>query len=438
MTVQDIQPFIAIPKVTMPENFELDNGTFLVKMYEEHGPIFRGEHWGREVVFMVGPEANRFIMTSNRQHFSHGLGWGQMMSVLELFGNGLLTMDGPEHAHHRRLMNPAFTVSYMDRYLPVIHQVVQRRVAEWTEQGEVDIFDEMRKITFDIAAGALMGLEQGNEVDRFRDIYYTLLNLGAILEEGEDGGPHIAKLHAELNSMLIPQIEARRRNPTDDVLGLLVQARDSNGEPLSEQQLIAHANILLVAGHETSTSLGSWLLTQLLQYPDYLQRVLEEQTAILGDQSEPPTLEQIKQMKVLHNALSETERLFPPVPHGPRGVVEDFSFAGYHVPAGSNVYYAIAASHRIPSIFKDPERFDPDRFAEPRNEDRKQPYSLVGFGGGPRICIGINLAQIEIKAFASHVLRNYQVELLPGQDLRQVYGATGMPLNGIRMRIRAR
>ncbi len=76
--------------------------------------------------------------------------------------------------------------------------------------------------------------------------------------------------------------------------------------------------------------------------------------------------------------------------------------------------------------------------AEPRNEDRKQPYSLVGFGGGPRICIGINLAQIEIKAFASHVLRNYQIELLPGQDLRQVYGATGMPLNGIRMRIRAR
>lgn len=438
MTVEEIQPFVAIPQVTMPPNYEFDNGSFLVDMYEQYGPIFRGDHWGREVVFMVGPEANRFVMTSNRKHFSHRLGWGQMMSVLELFGNGLLTMDGQEHSYNRRLMNPAFTISYMDRYLPVIHQVVKQRLSEWAAQEEVDIFDELRKITFDIAAGTLIGLEQGNEVDRFREIYYNLLNLGATLEEGQDSSAPLMKLHNELNSMLIPQIEARRRQPTDDVLGLLVQARTSEGQPLSDEQLIAHANILLVAGHETSTSLASWMLALLVQNPDYLQRVMAEQEEILGDQSEPPSLDQIKQMKQLHNALSETERLFPPVPHGPRGVVEDFNFAGYHVPAGSNVYYAIAASHRLPSIFAEPDRFDPDRFAEPRNEDRKNPYALVGFGGGPRICIGINLAQIEIKAFISHLLRNYRVDLLPGQTLMQVYGATGMPVNGIQMRISPR
>jgi cytochrome P450 len=88
------------------------------------------------------------------------------------------------------------------------------------------------------------------------------------------------------------------------------------------------------------------------------------------------------------------------------------------------------------SIFAESEKFDPDRFAPPREEDKKTPYSLVGFGGGPRICIGINFAQVEIKALASYVLRHVDLEVLPDQDIRQVYGATGMPINGIRMRVR--
>src|SRR5262249_39777357 len=155
--------------------------------------------------------------------------------------------------------------------------------------------------------------------------------------------------------------------------------------------LIAHTNILLVAGHETSTSLGSWLLYLLVENPDYLQRVLDEQTTLLGNNNPSTlTLDEIKRMKVLDNALSEAERLYPPVGNAPRGVLESFEFNGYTVPAGTFVYCGIVGSHLIPSIFADPTRFDPDRFAPPREEDKKMPYALVGFGGGPRICIGIN------------------------------------------------
>jgi cytochrome P450 len=237
-----------------------------------------------------------------------------------------------------------------------------------------------------------------------------------------------------LHALLIPKIQERRERPTDDVLGLLVQARDEQGRALSDEQLIAHTNILLVAGHETSTSLSAWLLYLLSRHLDYTQRVLQEQTAVLGDRLDP-TLADVRQMKTLDNALSEAERMYPPVPNGPRGVVEDFVFNGYHVPAGIYAFYSIAASHLIPSIFTEPERFDPDRFAPPREEDRKTPYALVGFGGGPRICIGINFAQVEIKVMASHILRRYRIEPTPGQQILQAYGATGGPLNGIRMRV---
>jgi cytochrome P450 len=426
-----------IPCVTLPEDYQSNPGPFLARMYQKHGPIFRTRtDWWQDVVYLVGPEANRFVLASNRLKFSHREGWGQFFGVIETYGDGLLTMDGPEHDQHRRMMNPAFTIGYMDRYLPLMNRIIRERTATWLERGEVDVFEEARKITFDVAAEALVGLQTGPEVDRFREIFFGLIMLGQNADDERDYGTQLAELQRELYDLLMPKIRQRRAQPTDDVLGMLVRARDDQGNALSDEQLIAHTNILLVAGHETSTSLSAWLLYLLSQHPEYAQRVLDEQDALLARDA-APTLEAVKRMKLLEHALSEAERLYPPVSNGPRGVLEDFEFGGYHVPAGTHVFYSIAGAHHIPTIFADPDRFDPDRFAPPR-EEHKTPYALVGFGGGPRICIGINFAQVEIKALISHLLRNYQLELVPNQQIVQMYMPTSMPLHGIRMRISPR
>jgi cytochrome P450 len=345
-------------------------------------------------------------------------------------------MDGAEHDQHRRMMNPAFAISYMDRYLPLMNRIIRERTAAWLAAGEVDVFEEARTITFDIAAEALVGLKTGPEVDRFREIFFSLITLGSVAADENDYAARLERLQRELYGMLLPKIRQRRQQPTDDVLGMLVRARDDQGQALSDEQLIAHTNILLVAGHETSTSLSAWLLYLLSQYPEYARRVLAEQDALL-DRAADPTLEHIKRMKLLEHGLSEAERLYPPVSNGPRGVLEDFEFNGYLVPAGTHVFYSIAASHMLSTVFAEPEKFDPDRFAPPR-EEHKTPYALVGFGGGPRICIGINFAQVEIKALLSHLLRNYRLDLAPNQQIVPVYRPTSMPLNGIRMRIQAR
>jgi cytochrome P450 len=435
--MQQISTLEDIPYVTLPDDYPSNPGPFLARMYQQHGPIFRTRtDWWQDVVYLVGPEANRFVLASNRLKFSHRMGWGQFFGVIETYGDGLLTMDGPEHDQHRRMMNPAFTISYMDRYLPLMNRIIRERVATWLDRGEVDVFEEARKITFDVAAEALVGLKTGPEVDRFREIFFSMITLGDNDASGKDYNTRLSELQRELYSLLLPKIRQRRQQPTDDVLGMLVRARDDQGNALSDEQLIAHTNILLVAGHETSTSLSAWLLYLLSQHPDYAQRVLAEQDQLLARDAEP-TLESIKRMKLLENALSEAERLYPPVSNGPRGVLEDFEFGGYHVPAGTNVFYSISGAHRIPTIFADPDRFDPDRFAPPR-EEHKTPYALVGFGGGPRICIGINFAQVEIKALLSHLLRNYRLDLVPNQQIVQMYMPTSMPLHGIRMRVSPR
>ncbi len=428
-----------LPVVALPQDYFTNMGPTLAGLYEQHGPIFRGRapDWGVDAVFVVGPEANRFVLTSNRLKFSHHIGWGRTLGVIDMLGNGLLTMDGAEHDEHRRMMNPAFAIGYMDRYLPIMNRIIAERTADWPRRGEVDVYDEARKITFDVAAETLVGLRAGPDVDRFRELFAYMLNLGLVATSEADYVQQLGQIKSELLPMMLRKIQERRQHPTDDVLGMLVQARDDHGNALSDEQLIAHTNILLVAGHETSTSLSAWLLYLLAQHPEYEERVLGEQAALLSDDA-PPTLDAIKKMRVLDNALSEAERLYPPVGNGPRGVVTDFEFGGYHIPASSFVFYSIAGAHFLPSIWQKPAAFDPDRFAAPREEHKWQPYSLVGFGGGPRICIGINFAQVEIKAMVSHLLRRYQLDVAPGQQIVQLYRGTGLPLNGIRMRVAGR
>jgi len=429
----DSRPYHEIPLIDVPPNYPEVLTEFLAAAYETHGSIFRIAPYGTEQLVLVGPEANRFVMTSQRLKFSHKIGWGQVFSVVDMFGDGLLTQDGAEHDRNRRMMNPAFTIQYMDRYLPIMNRVIREALAEWKQRGTVDIYYEARKVTFAVAAEALAGLTPGTEIDEFRDLYFNLMMAGG--ESREEWLANLQPFRRRLYTLIGGKIREHRAHPTDDILGLMIQARDEQGRGLTDEQLFAHLNILLVAGHETSTSLLAWLLYLLIEHPTYRQRAIDEQTALLSPDRDPG-LEDIKKMKVLDNALSEAERLYPPVSNGPRGVLEDFEFGGYHVPAGTFALYSIAASHRIPAIFANPAQFDPDRFAPPREEDKKTPYALVGFGGGPRICIGINFAQVEIKAVASYILGHATLDLVPDQHIAQVYyGPTGTPINGIRLSV---
>jgi cytochrome P450 len=224
-----------------------------------------------------------------------------------------------------------------------------------------------------------------------------------------------------------------------DVLGRIVHAEDENGELLSEAQILGHLNILLVAGHETTTTLGGWTLYQLAQRPEWVARLRREvdealaEHAAIGDTDAPFPIETLRRMPELDNFIKETGRLYPPVFNVPRGVVGAFEFGGYEIPAGVHIRLSLAASHLLGDVFADPETFDPDRFAGERREDRATPYSLVTFGGGPRICIGINFANIEVRLLAAYVLRHFDLEAVPDQPARHVGYFTSMAPDGLHL-----
>ncbi len=419
-------------------------GLLLAQYAQTYGPIFRAPltgYWtGQQVVRMVGPEANRFVLHTHRDHFSNDQGWTPLIG--ESLGKGLLNMDEPEHADHRRMWNPAFASAYMTAYVPLIQAVIAERTAIWVRRDVVDVYAEAREITFDITAAALAGFARGAELDRLRELFYTLIH-GWDTDDSWDAALERAdRTRQELGGRLLAIIAARRRIPAADqprdVLGTIIHAQDAAGVELSDLQVLYHLNILLVAGHETTTTLAAWVLYLLATEGAQAARVRAEVDAAAPADGAPLPLEAIRNLKALDNFVRETGRLYPPVLNLPRGVVKPFEFGGYTVPAGVQLRLGIVGTHYLPSVFANPEAFDPDRFAPPREEDKQTPYGLVTFGGGPRICIGMHFANIEVRALAAHVVQHYELTAASATPPIHAGGLTAILPGGVPLRVRAR
>lgn len=431
----------AIPSIMYPSDIQYHRLQYLAAQARERGPVLK-QDWpdGGRVIYMVGPEANRFVMQTEREAFSHDLGWTP--NIGEMLGKGLLNMDPPEHDRHRKMMNPAFTYAYMARYLPLMNRLIADRTREWAERGEVDLFVEARKITFDVAAETLVGFRAGPQVDLLRDLFNSMLNGdGQAFTSESEWSQYIVPIRQRLMTELVRLIEERRGIPPDDrsdILAMMVNARDDDGNALTVEQMLAHVNILLVAGHETTTTLSSWLLYWLATNPQALTPVLAEIDTTVGREGEL-TLDAVKGLRQLGYAVQEAGRITPPVAMVPRGVLRDVEFGGYLIPKGAFVLLVIGAPHWEAAYFPEPERFLPERYAPPRDEDKRTPYALSTFGGGPRICIGINFARVETTAMAAAILRRYTLTPIAPDEVRQVYnGIIGQPERGIRVRVTER
>ncbi len=405
---------------------------FVEKRYQQYGPIFKTHMIGRPTVVMVGPEAVEFVLSSHMDCFSWRQGWPDTFKIL--LGESLFLQDGEEHRQNRRLMMPALHGPALGQYVATMEAITQRYLQKWQQQQEFTWFNEFKQLTFDIASCLLLGTQPGLEATRLSQMFTQLTNgLFAInplpLPLTQLGKAIRARDH--ILQHLTQVVRDRQKNPTQDALSLLVQARDQDGNSMSESEVRAQAMLLLFAGHETTTSMLTWLCAELACHPEVLRRAREEQQQFA---IEPVNLEQLGQMPYLDQILLEIERLHPPVGGGFRGVVKPFEFNGFHVPSGWMALYSILATHQLPTIYPNPERFDPERFSLERQEHKQFPFSLIGFGGGPRVCVGIAFAKLEMKIVAAYLLRGYQWELLPNQSLNSVQVPTNRPKDGLRVR----
>lgn len=388
---------------------------FVKKRQQKYGSVFKTHVFGRPTVIMNGPEANGFILSSHFDHFSWRDGWPKTFQ--ELLGRSLFLQEGEEHRRNRKLLIPAFHGPALINYITTMEEIIQRYLKQWESLGSFAWLDELKQMTFEIASTLLIGSEPGELTTHisqwFTKVSNGLFSLPISLPWTTYGKALQARDHLLYHIEKV--VRQRQEEPTSDALGLLVQTRDEQGNGLSIEELKVQSLLMLFAGHETTTSMLTSLCMILGQYQDIRDRIKAEIENIAPEGT--LTLDQLKQMTYLDQVLKEVERLYPPVAGGFRGVIKPCVFQGYYIPQGWQLLYRIDVTHQDNRVYSYPEQFDPDRFSPQRSEYKNMEYSLVGFGGGARVCLGYAFAQMEMKIFAVHLLRHYDWELLPQQDL---------------------
>jgi cytochrome P450 len=220
------------------------------------------------------------------------------------------------------------------------------------------------------------------------------------------------------------------------VLSLLLDAQDEDGTGLTGGEIRDQVMTLLFAGHDTTTSTVAFLFHELSRHPDAVRSIVEEQDRVL-DGRRPTAAQLMGELPQLDMAVDETLRLYPPAWIGPRVALDSFEFAGHRVPAGAPVVYSSLATHHLPELFPEPERFLPERMA-PEERAKLPKGAYVPFGGGSRICIGMRFGQLEVKAIATVLLQRFGIQPEPGYQMALRRMPTLSPRRGLPLRLTAR
>lgn len=385
---------------------------FHTQRLHKHGRFFKTRLMSRKVAVLIGPEANQLVLSQQAEKFSSKMGW----SILEpLLGGGLLLIDGEQHQRTRRLLFPAFHKHALSNYFQIIQNTTDSFLETWSLAGPVGLIDQLRRLSLLIMCRLLLGSESQytEQLSEYFSTFVKGIRTVIRLDTPLTKFGRALEAKRKLESFLRSEISRRRNNPnkSQDILGLLLTATDELGNSLEEQEILTQSLLLLFAGHETTAKLLCWVLFELHAHSQWLDRLKAEQAQVVADSVlNSSHLSQFSQMA---NVLKEVERLYPPVYSISRGVIQDVEYSGYSIPAGWSVVLSPRLTHRLPEIYSNPELFDPDRFAPPREEHKKHPFALIGFGGGQHKCLGQDLALMEVKVILSKLLRNLTWSITP-------------------------
>jgi cytochrome P450 len=419
--------------------------TLLLESYREYGPVFTLRLLTTPTVWMIGPEANHFLLVSGTKHVR----WrdGLMGDMIPLVGDGLLTTDEDVHDRARRLVQPAFSRKAVEQQVAVMIEEADAAIGALRIDEPLDVYLWARRLALGIAMRGLFGItadaDRREEVaERFEDAlsFYFRQIWWQLLRGPATPFQRMVKQRQALSALVLQEIASRRsRNgdgsPADDVLSRLVLAED-NGDRLTDGEICDQVLTLLFAGHDTTTSTISFMLHELARHPNELALLVSEIDDVLG--GEPPTPAQLFDgLPRLEAVLAETLRMYPAAWWGPRRVHSAFEFEGHRIPAGALVHYSSWVTQRLPHLYPDPEAFVPERFTS--GAVAKLPKgSYIPFGGGTRICVGKRFGELEIKTIAIRLLQRLRPELEAGFSLTTRQAPTLSPRDGMPMTMRVR
>jgi len=396
----------------------------LQRVRDECGDIGRFRLADRDVVMVSGAEANEQFFRAPEQVLDQAAAYPFMTPI---FGKGVVFDATPEQ-RQEMLKNQALRGDMLRGHAATIEAEINRMVAEWGDDGEIDLLDWFAELTIYTTSSCLIGKPFREDLDASFAAHYH------DLERGTDALAYVDP-YMDIESFRIR--DAARESLVALVQGIIDKRVARGPVPKKDRDLLDvlisvdySADLItgifismMFAGHHTSSGTAAWALIEMLRHPEVMKDVVAELDDLYADRQGNGTVEisfqALRSIPRLEAALKETLRLHPPLIILLRVVQEEIELAGHTIAPGTMVAASPKVSNRIAEDFPDPERFDPGRYLDPRQEDLVNRWTWIPFGAGKHRCVGSAFAMMQLKAIFSVILRDYEFEMVqPSESYR--------------------
>lgn len=406
-----------MPKLLRRLKFVFQPIKYVEDFARVHGDMFAigGFQGNTAVVYISHPQALEQLFTTNPSKFKSG---SRILRFL-LGDRSLIVLEGEEHRRQRQLLAPPFHGERMRAYGETISNVVEEVTNKWEIGKPFAIRSSMQEIALGVILRVVFGLDEGERFQQLGKLLNSLLeSVGSpflsaglffsFLQKELGGLSPWGRMKQQLRQVdeLIYELIRERRAESDqnrqDILSMMMSARDEDGQPMSDKDLHDELMTLLIAGHETTASALSWAFYWIDCLPQVRENLLKE-LAEQGDNLDPSI---IGKLPYLTAVCQETLRIYPIVMNGVlRFVKSPIEIMGYQIPEGTAIIPSIYLAHHREEVYPDSKQFKPERFLE----RQFSPYEFLPFGGGNRRCIGMAFALYEMKIAIATILSRYTV-----------------------------
>jgi cytochrome P450 len=394
------------------------------------------------VVMLGAPALVNEVLTTKHASFVKAPGF--TVFLRPLLGNGLLTSDGAMHTHQRKLIAPAFAHTRTSSYAGEMASRSERFAGSLRDGAVLDVSEGILRLTLEIVGKTLFDAEVGADADEVGDAVTVAMTCATSqLSSLVPIPPFIPtrtnrrnrKAVGALDAILYRIIRERRAQGGDrgDLLSMLLATQDEGGGTMTDQQVRDESMTLFLAGHETTANALSWALYLLAKHPEARAKVEAEIDAL----GRAPSYDDLKQLPYTLAVLKETMRLYPPAYILARRAIEDVAVGDHRIRKNSIVLVNILGIHRRPDLYRDPEKFEPERFLG--DAEKQLPRcGYMPFGAGPRICIGNHFALMEGHVVLASLLKRVRFDLVSPTPVELEPLVTLRPRGGVKMRVTVR
>ncbi|AKT36700.1 cytochrome P450 [Chondromyces crocatus] len=414
----------------------LDTPRFFKSCVSRYGDPFTVTLPAGKVVVTGHPDGIREIFTAEPSTF----GALTQIPLLPVLGkSSMLLLEGQAHKRERRLLMPPFHGDRMRAYGTLMRDITLRLAATLPSHGAFTAMQLTQAISLEVIIQAVFGVKQPERVKAFQDTiasYFSSYTVPLMFVpplrrsfHGVSPWDRFQQTAHRFDILLDEEIAARRRSSVEheDILSLLLSARDEEGTPMTDEEIKDELRTMLIAGHETTAITMAWALYHVHRLPAVKARLLDELDALGPD----PSPDALARASYLGAVCDEALRLDPVVILVPRRLKAPMTLRGVALPAGIGVMGAIVLAHHDPTIFSEPDQFKPERFL-----DRKySPFEYLPFGGGARRCLGAAFALYEMKIALGSLLLAHRFSLDEQGPVKAVRrNVTFGPKTGVRLR----